>query len=477
MAATTHSAGNPAPDFDETEKQGIDLYGSASTLDPTVVKRLKLKADLILLPLLTLAYLFKLVGPSLDRSSVSNAHTAGLEEDLGLVGNQFNQVLTFYQIPFIVLGPAVTLLTKWLGARWTIPGMLLVFGCASLASGFSKSFRDIVICRVFVGAFESGFLASVIYYLSIWYTRAELATRIGIFYAALVSSSAFGGLLAYAVFHIKSGAYPSWAYLFFLEGGLTVVWSFVLFALLPFGVNSAWFLTEEEKATACARLEQDSVTTLEGGFSWREALGEFRTAHGYIRVLLGFTSGVITTSNANFLAMIVKRLQFSVIKTNLYTVAPALTGAVLLICWSVSLTGYIILLTINTSNTAVLYFAMFLCTIGAYPTDIIGSAWTVVNIPNLNARAMMSGLYTSIGNCGGILSSNIYRSNEAPRYVTSLTTNVSMCAVVISGNLAYSLWMRWENRRRDRRQGGGVMGDYSTEGVTSTRDPRFRFQA
>ncbi len=101
----------------------------------------------------------------------------------------------------------------------------------------------------------------------------------------------------------------------------------------------------------------------------------------------------------------------------------------------------------------------------------------MVNIPNLNARAMMSGLYTSIGNCGGILSSNIYRSNEAPRYVTSLTTNVSMCAVVISGNLAYSLWMRWENRRRDRRQGGGVMGDYSTEGVTSTRDPRFRFQA
>lgn len=204
------------------------------------------------------------------------------------------------------------------------------------------------------------------------------------------------------MFHIKSGAYPSWAYLFFLEGGLTVVWSFVLFALLPFGVNSAWFLTEEEKATACARLEQDSVTTLEGGFSWREALGEFRTAHGYIRVLLGFTSGVITTSNANFLAMIVKRLQFSVIKTNLvctqmadlphherfkrltiqYTVAPALTGAVLLICWcrssdhfrergghitastAVSLTGYIILLTINTSNTAVLYFAMFLCTIG-----------------------------------------------------------------------------------------------------------------
>ncbi|KAJ6443733.1 Lovastatin diketide synthase LovF [Purpureocillium lavendulum] len=422
--------GGVTANFDETEKQDIAITGPA--LDPVVVKRLKLKADLILLPMLTLAYLFN----SLDRSSVSNAHTAGLEEDLGLVGNQFNQVLTFYQVPFIVLGPAVTMVTKWIGARWTIPTMLLAFGCACLASGFAKSFRDIVVCRVFVVAFESGFLASVIYYLSVWYTRAELATRIGVFYAALVSSSAFGGLLAYAVFHIQDGAYPTWAYLFFLEGGLTVVWSLLLFALLPVGVHSAWFLNEEERATACARLEQDSVTTLEGGFSWREAFGEFRTAHGYIRVLLGFTSGVITTSNANFLAMIVKRLQFSVVKTNLYTIAPALTGAVFLVCWCkssdyfrergghitastvVSLIGYIILLTINTSNTAVLYFAMFLCTIGAYPTDIIGSAWTVVNIPNLNARAMMSGLYTSIGNCGGILSSNIYRSNEAPRFQT-----------------------------------------------------------
>ena len=52
------------------------------------------------------------------------------------------------------------MLTKMVGARWTLPGMLLVFGAASLASGFVKSFESLVACRVFVGAFESGFLAS-----------------------------------------------------------------------------------------------------------------------------------------------------------------------------------------------------------------------------------------------------------------------------------------------------------------------------
>ncbi|GJN71839.1 hypothetical protein PLICBS_005908 [Purpureocillium lilacinum] len=209
---------------------------------------------------------------------------------------------------------------------------------------------------------------------------------------------------------------------------------------------------------------------------------------------MSFTAGVTLTSNANFLAMIVKRLGYSVIKTNLYTVAPALTGAVFLVCWCkssdyfrerglhatastiISLVGYLILITINTSNTSVLYFAMFLCTAGAYPTQIIGAAWTVINIPNLNARAMMSGLATSAGNSGGLLSSNIYRSEEAPRYITSLRTNLSMCSFVIAATLAYSTWMRWENRRRDKRQ-GALSTEYTTEGVTSTQDPRFRFQA
>lgn len=156
--------------------------GAAAIIQPDVVKRLKRKADFILLPMLTFAYLLKYVrlllpyclldinyqlminsyDSSLDRSNVSNAYTAGLSADLGLKGNQYNQLLIYYQIPFIVLGPVATMFTKMLGARWTLPGMLLLFGAASLASGFAKNFKSMVVCRVFVGAFESGFLASCV---------------------------------------------------------------------------------------------------------------------------------------------------------------------------------------------------------------------------------------------------------------------------------------------------------------------------
>lgn len=157
----------------------------------------------------------------------------------------------------------------------------------------------------------------MIYYLSVWYTRKELATRIGIFYAALVASSAFGGLMAYGVFHIEGGAYPRWSYLFFLEGGLTLLWSIVLFIFLPASADTAWFFNEQEREVARLRLIQDSVSNLQTPFRWKEAFGEFYTPHGWIRISVAFVSGIILTSNANFLAIIVKRLNLSVVQTNL----------------------------------------------------------------------------------------------------------------------------------------------------------------
>jgi MFS family permease len=158
---------------------------------------------------------------------------------------------------------------------------------------------------------------STIYYLSIWYTRKELASRIGVFYAALTASSAFGGLLAYGMFQIEGGSYFPWSYLFFLEGGLTILCGIILAVVLPSGPQSAWFLKPREKDVAILRLEQDSVSTVDTKFNWKEAFGEFYTPHGYLRCALSFCGGTLLTSNANFLAMVVARLGYDVVKTNL----------------------------------------------------------------------------------------------------------------------------------------------------------------
>lgn len=96
----------------------------------------------------------------------------------------------------------------------------------------------------------------------------------------------------------------------------------------------------------------------------------------------------------------------------------------------------------------------------------------MANIPNLNARALTIGMYNSVGNCAGLLSSNIYLTREKPRYQTSLSVNLAMAALGSAVSFAYGGWMRWENRKRDKK---GVTTNM-TANITDTKDPRFRFQ-
>lgn len=244
----------------------------------------------------------------------------------------------------------------------------------------------------------------VVYYLSTWYTRSELAARIGIFYAASVAASAFGGLLAYGVFHITSGSLFNWSYLFILEGCLTVLMALMGFAVLPKAPGTAYFLSQKERDIAEKRILLDSVEYLENRFNWTEAISEFKSPHMYVRMVLMFNAGVLVSSNGNFLAIIVHRLGYSVVKTNLvsqtlppnpwyytyqtqYTVAPAIVAAVILValCFSsdhfrergyhivfalsLSLIGYIILATIDVEeHKGIAYMAMFFMTAGVSPS-------------------------------------------------------------------------------------------------------------
>ncbi|ETN38618.1 uncharacterized protein HMPREF1541_06655 [Cyphellophora europaea CBS 101466] len=489
MAVNTHQSPEEIKKQHSALAADVEIVESTAimTVDSAIERRIKRKADLIILPTLAITYLFN----SLDRSNLSNAHTAGLVEDLRLRDNEFNLALTYYFIPFCICGPPAGVLSKQVSAKVAIPVMMLGFGAASLATAFVTNFGQLVACRCIVGVFEAGFLAAVVYYLSIWYTRSEIASRIGIFYAALVTSSAFGGLISYGVFQLRTNHYQ-WFYLFIIEGSLTLLFAFLTFFIIPKDIQTSWFLTEREKEVARARILAESAETLENTFKWKEALSEFTTPHPYVRIIIAITYSTLQQSNNNFLAIIVGRLGYDTVKTNLYTVAPALVAAVLLLVATfssdhfhergmhmvisllVSIIGYALLITVNLDNVGLTYFAIFVTTVGAYPMSPINNAWIVSNIPNLNARAFTTAVLISIANTAGLIASNIVLPSEAPRYVTSCWVDLGAAVLGLLTCGAYSMWMRWENRRRDRLQGTSNQQPI-TRGVSGTKDLRFRF--
>ena len=142
-----------------------------------------------------------------------------MTKDLHFKGNQYNILLSIFYVPFVLSGTPMNLLTKKFGAKFVLPSAMMIFGSMAMISASTKNFGGIVTTRWFLGMAESGFYPGVIFYLTTFYKRNELAGRLSIFYAASEVAGAFTGLIAFGVFSIKSHL-KGWQYLFLIEGQL-----------------------------------------------------------------------------------------------------------------------------------------------------------------------------------------------------------------------------------------------------------------
>lgn len=87
-------------DMDDKPKALQDVSSTEDSLDGTLdvyidtkaQKKLLLKLDLYLAPVITLIFLCAY----LDRSNIGNAQAAGMGDDLGLVGNQYGSEFMSY---------------------------------------------------------------------------------------------------------------------------------------------------------------------------------------------------------------------------------------------------------------------------------------------------------------------------------------------------------------------------------------------
>jgi len=99
--------------------------------------------------------------------------------------------------------------------------------------GFVKNYGDLMTARWFLGLAEAGLFPGINYYLSCWYKRSEFGIRAAIFFSAAAVSGSFGGLLAAAIEKMNGlGGRPGWAWIFILEGIVTVLFGFASFVSL-----------------------------------------------------------------------------------------------------------------------------------------------------------------------------------------------------------------------------------------------------
>lgn len=80
---------------------------------------------------------------------------------------------------------------KHFGPARVLPVLMFSFGSMTLLSAATHNFAGLFTLRFFLGIAESGFFPLVIYYLTTFYRRAELARRLAMFYAASNIANAF----------------------------------------------------------------------------------------------------------------------------------------------------------------------------------------------------------------------------------------------------------------------------------------------
>jgi len=372
---------------------------------------------------------------------------------------------------------------------------MIGFGSMALLSAAAKNFSQIFALRFFLGIFESAMLPGVLFYLSTFYKRNELASRVGLFYAASSIAGAFSGLIAFGVFQIQS-KYKGWQYLYWIEGSSTIIFAVFAYFWLPRSAQTWSFLTPEEKELARMRILADSSSAVDERLNIRDAFIPFKDWRYAVWAIISLCLGVPLASVNNFLPQIVGSLGYSAVKTNLFTVAPNVVGTVTLllltfssdyfrersahVCFALSLAlvGFVILGTIDVvAHKHVAYFASFLLCMGAFAPSVLVASWYSNNTPSESRRVVLAAVMVAIANSAGLISSNIFRAQDEPRYLLALIVSACFGGVCLVVSAAWGIYMRVENRRRDHEQGVKLSSsDVDTQalgqGVTA---PSFRY--
>lgn len=274
------------------------------------------------------------------------------------------------------------------------------------------------------------------------------------------------------------GGRPGWAWIFIIEGLLTIVIGFVSFVMVHDFPDEARFLSDDDRARVIRRLKLDQQSSAEheefrmsyfwaGVRDWKMWLGMaiYMGCDMPLYAFSLFLPSIITAGGWS---------NGSTVRAQLLSVPPYAAAAILTVTIGfvadrtkqrglcnilvslLGVTGFAMLL--GSASPGVQYAGTFLGALGIYPCISNTISWMANNIEGVYKRGVVLGFVIGWGNLNGIVSSNIYYS--APRYLQGHGVVMGYMAVFLfGGSLLMRILLARENKKR---LAGGR--DYRKEG-------------
>ncbi|KAJ8653364.1 hypothetical protein O0I10_011015 [Lichtheimia ornata] len=481
--------GHSQENSNEVEEEEDPVTLATGEYDAQLEKRLVRKYDLMLLPFLSLMYLFS----SLDRSSLGNAVLDNFEEDVGITPDQFNTSITIFYVGFLLFQiPSNIMLKKFTARRW-LPLLMIAWGTMACLHATINGFASLVILRFLLGVFESGFFPGVIFFLTLFYKKNEIATRIALFWGSTVAAHAYAGILAYGILRLRGAqSMAGWQWLFLIEGIPTVLVAIIAWFYLPSSPETWSRLTLEEQRLAVSRLAIEdggqhhhhvSLRDLDDASNREQAIKALVDWKVWLWMVMFFSGSVANTSISNFLPLIVKGMGYNdKLSANLMSSPPYLGAVIVMIGMAYSsdkfqertyhaiagatfcLIGYVILTTLTARSA--LYAGICIVVAGVHTINPIMNAWLTSNIAPEMKRSVAAAMAVSANNSAGLLGSNIYRQSDAPRYLFGHTISlVFLCVFIVLALIQRWLLLRVNQiktikiKQNEPNQEGTLVGD------------------
>ena len=398
----------------------------SSNIDP---KKVLLKMDLHLIPMLALLYLLSF----LDRGNIGNAKIEGLTETLNISPSQYNWCLTVFFFTYAAFEVPSNLLLKRLRPSIWLPTIMVAWGVVMTLMGIVKDYHGLLIARLFLGVAEAGLYPGVAYYITMWYVRKEAQLRQALFFSAASVAGAFSGLLAFGIAKMDGvGGYEGWRWIFILEGILTVLIAIAAFFTIYDFPETAKFLSEEEKAWVIHRLryqgskESGKQVAEEQSFKWKYVRAAFSDWQLYFGLLMYWGIVCPLYAISLFLPTIINQLGYESSTAQLLTVPIYITAAVLAIvvawfsdragqrspfifgCMCTIGIGFVITIAASAKGgvPGVVYAGIFIAVCGIYPAFPGNVTWISNNVPGSYKRRAAMAIHIGVGNLAGGMSSD-----------------------------------------------------------------------
>jgi MFS family permease len=196
------------------------------------------------------------------RVNIGNARLYGLEADLGLSKTQFQVAVSVLFVTYLLFEVPSNLVLKLFTPRRWIAFIAFAWGVIATLTGLVDSYGSLIAVRLLLGIVEAGLFPGLNVYLTFFYTKHELALRVGYLFVSAAIAGGLGGLLAFGIGHMDGvQGMLGWRWIMIIEGLPSVVLGVITYFLLPNDAQTAYFLTPAEKAAMESRHRREYGNT------------------------------------------------------------------------------------------------------------------------------------------------------------------------------------------------------------------------